>query len=182
MAHGRHRLSRSWRSTHSWWSILRLLLLRHGWLAWNHRIRWHSGLLLRRLLVPVGKAVAWNRWSAHTRLLVGWWRTILKRWLTWLLLLRRKTARHAGWWGNRSGRRATNHRLVRERSLVVLRWGTTKRHVLELVGKVLRSPIDGWRWRYCLSYALLWPPLGRLPVRTHLGIHYQLTILGVILI
>lgn len=182
MAHGRHRLSRSWRSTHSWGSILRLLLLRHGWLAWNHRIRWHSGLLLRRLLVPVGKAVAWNRWSAHTRLLVSCWRTILKRWLTWLLLLRRKTARHAGWWGNRSGRRATNHRLVRERSLVVLWWRTTERHVLELVGKVLRSPIDGWRWRYCLSYALLWPPLGRLPVRTHLGIHYQLTILGVMLI
>lgn len=61
----------------------------------------------------------------------------------------------------------------------MLWWGTTERHVLELVGKVLRrSPIDGWRWRYTyLSYTLLWPPLGRLPVRTHLGIHYQLTLL-----
>lgn len=125
LAHGRHRLSRSWRSTHSWWRILGLL--RHGWLARNHRIRGHSGLLLlRRLLVPVGKAVAWNWWSAHTRLLVGWWRTILKRWLTRLLLLRRKTARHARRWGDRSGRGTTDHRLVRERGLLVFRWGTTE--------------------------------------------------------
>lgn len=87
--------------------------------------------------------------------------------------MRREAAGHARY---RTGSGAPDHLLVRERSLLVLGWRTAERHVLELVRKVLRSPIDGWRWRCCcLSYALLWPPLGRLPVRTHLGIHYQQT-------
>lgn len=175
LAHSRHRLTRSGRSAHGLrWSIL------HGRLTRDHRIGWHSGLIRLLLLVTVGKAVVRSDgWSGrHSRRLTDWRRTILQRWLARLLLLRKTTGnatpRSDRW---RAGRWAPDHRLVRERGLLVLEWRATERHVLELVWKVLRSPIDGrqrW-WRCCrrLSYALLWPPLGRLPVRTHRGIHYQ---------
>lgn len=174
LAHGWHWLAGSRRSSHSrWWSIL------HGWLTRDHR--WHSGLVrlllrLLLLLVAIGEAIIRSDGrSGHHARLAAWRRTILKRRLTQLRRL--LEASRSNRWGH-TGRRAADHRLIRKRGLLVLGWRTTERHVLKLVGKVLRrSPIDGrQRWRCCcLSYALLWPPLGRLPVRTHLGVHRQQT-------
>lgn len=91
------------------------------------------------LLVTVGKAVVRSDgWSGrHSRRLADWRRTILQRWLARLLLLRKTTGnatpRSDRW---RAGRWAPDHRLVRERGLLVLEWRATERHVLELVWKL----------------------------------------------